>query len=92
MVCHRCDRPSCVNPDHLFLGTAADNSHDAQRKGRLNVPGKGWLGKRDQCPAGHPFDAGNTYLRDGVRLCRMCRCVNQRAYKRRRRAQAVSSR
>lgn len=36
MVLHRCDNPPCVRADdHLFLGTAADNSRDAARKGRL---------------------------------------------------------
>jgi hypothetical protein len=38
-VCHSCDVRSCVNPDHLWLGTAKDNSQDCSRKGRVRVPG-----------------------------------------------------
>lgn len=33
-VCHRCDNQSCVNPSHLFVGTASDNAHDRDNKKR----------------------------------------------------------
>ena len=37
-VLHRCDTPPCVNPDHLFLGTHAENMHDMLTKGRREPP------------------------------------------------------
>jgi len=35
-ICHHCDNPPCINPSHLFVGTAKENMHDAIRKGKMN--------------------------------------------------------
>lgn len=37
-VCHSCDQPACINPEHLFLGTHRENMSDAKSKGRLRAP------------------------------------------------------
>ena len=38
LVCHHCDVPACCNPDHLFLGTNAENMADCRDKGRDSKP------------------------------------------------------
>ena len=39
-VLHHCDNPPCVRPDHLFLGTKAENTRDMMRKGRAHFGGR----------------------------------------------------
>lgn len=43
LICHRCDRPGCVRPAHLFMGTYKDNHDDMVRKHRA-----GWQNTQSQ--------------------------------------------
>lgn len=72
-LCHHCDNPKCVRPDHIFVGTDADNKADMYAKGRHPHGETHWKSKVTHCPQGHPYSGDNLYIRNcGRRMCRAC--------------------
>ena len=91
-ACHRCDNPFCVNEEHLFIGSQADNVADMVAKKRDDFSGLG-LGRghqktRTHCRRGHSLSGENLIIRPNggrpFRECRICGRANRLAWKRRR--------
>lgn len=79
-VLHHCDVPSCVNPDHLYIGTQKDNAADMMRRNRYKnnahvLKGRkviNWNERKTHCLRGHPLSGDNLRTSGKWRFCRAC--------------------
>ena len=77
VICHHCDNPSCINPEHLWAGTQSENIVDAYKKGRKRAK------KKTHCKWGHPLFGDNLGVYKNGRYCRQCNIKNSAAYRER---------
>lgn len=67
VICHKCDNPTCINIEHLFIGTILDNNLDKIKKGRDHNKSK------THCKHGHELSGNNLYIgKDNRRQCKTC--------------------
>jgi len=72
IICHKCNTPECVNPQHLYAGSLSDNQNDIVKSGYH------FWAKKTHCVNGHEFNKENTYVRTRKngninRKCKLCR-------------------
>ena len=85
LVCHTCDNPPCVNPDHLFVGTPKDNTQDAIQKGRAVQ-----CAFTSECKRGHKWTVENTIQTPHRRICRSCQEIHKKAGAAKKRARRLA--
>lgn len=75
MVLHRCDNRACINPAHLYLGTAQDNADDCGTRGRRRQKRDFRRRRLTHCKHGHALSGGNIYIapKTGIHGCLRCR-------------------
>lgn len=78
-VCHHCDNRRCINPDHLFVGTAKENTQDCISKGRFKGTAN-LVRRKTHCKRGHELADPNLVYNKIGRQCKACAKLNARAY------------
>lgn len=75
-VCHTCDTPDCVNPDHLFKADQFINMQDCVTKGRFPAA------EKEFCIRGHDLSNHFVRIRNGnyTRVCKQCHTIKMREY------------
>lgn len=83
-ICHKCDVRNCVNPSHLYEGTAKDNNRDTVKRGNH----VSWYKNRTHCKNGHEYTEQTVYFNknENRRVCKICRrLTDKRRYENNRR-------
>lgn len=66
IICHECDNPACVNPEHLTCADQSYNMNGASKRKRIVNSAK------THCKHGHELTPDNLYTSDGGRKCKIC--------------------